>query len=86
MVALGVFKGVNFAIFTLRGSSKLHDRMLNRVLRASLAFFDSTPPGNVLNRFSKDLDEVDVRVSYYMELVGQILLFCLTQVNLIKCC
>lgn len=37
----------------------LHSRMLRRVMRAPMAFFDTTPAGRVINRFSSDVATVD---------------------------
>ena len=36
---------------------RLHEKMLRAVLRSQISFFDSTPTGRIMNRFSKDLDE-----------------------------
>jgi hypothetical protein len=41
----------------LAGSSKLHDLMLKRILFSPMVFFDVTPAGRIINRFSKDMDE-----------------------------
>lgn len=38
---------------------KLHSGMLRAVMRSSMSFFDTTPIGRTLNRFSKDTDTVD---------------------------
>ncbi len=43
---------------TLRASVTLHRQMLERVLGSTMAFFDTTPIGRIVNRFSKDIDEV----------------------------
>eukprot|EP00762_Andalucia_godoyi_P001839 ANDGO_06067.mRNA.1 ABC transporter C family member 12 len=43
----------------LHAATGLHDDMLNRVLRAPLSFFQSTPSGRLLNRFAKDQMAVD---------------------------
>ncbi|EGF79410.1 hypothetical protein BATDEDRAFT_25737 [Batrachochytrium dendrobatidis JAM81] len=44
-------------------SKKLHSSMLNRVLNAPMRFFDTTPIGRILNRFSKDIECIDMEVS-----------------------
>ncbi|CAG5119030.1 unnamed protein product [Candidula unifasciata] len=40
-------------------SRLLHGSMLARMLHAPMSFFDTTPMGRIINRFSKDLDDVD---------------------------
>ncbi|KAG0270358.1 hypothetical protein DFQ27_008373 [Actinomortierella ambigua] len=37
----------------------IHDRAMENVLRAPLSFFDTTPAGRILNRFSKDVSDLD---------------------------
>lgn len=39
--------------------------MLHSILRTSMAFFDTTPQGRILNRFSKDTDSLDSNVLRY---------------------
>ncbi|EEY58782.1 ATP-binding Cassette (ABC) Superfamily [Phytophthora infestans T30-4] len=44
----------------LRSSENLHDELFRRVLAAPVTtFFDVTPVGRILNRFSNDLDQMD---------------------------
>ncbi len=42
-----------------RGAGKIHASLLRAVLRAKARFFDITPTGSVINRFSGDLNVVD---------------------------
>jgi ABC-type multidrug transport system fused ATPase/permease subunit len=43
----------------LKAAVSLHDAMLVRVMGSPLSFFDTTPTGRILNRFSKDMYAVD---------------------------
>ncbi|CAN7975420.1 unnamed protein product, partial [Ixodes persulcatus] len=46
----------------LSSSTTLHQLMLDSVMRAPLQFFDVTPSGRLLNRFGKDIDQLDVQL------------------------
>ena len=48
---------------SLVASWKLHERLLESVTRAKFKFFDSTPLGQLMNRFSKDVEAVDQEVA-----------------------
>ncbi|WAR56973.1 hypothetical protein PtB15_8B17 [Puccinia triticina] len=57
---LGYFLGIY-----VRCARTFHDQMFSKVLRAPLTFFDTTPVGTILNRFSRDvfiIDEILPRV------------------------
>ncbi|XP_021111972.1 multidrug resistance-associated protein 5 isoform X4 [Heterocephalus glaber] len=71
MLLLKAIRGVVFVKGTLRASSRLHDELFRRILRSPMKFFDTTPTGRILNRFSKDLDEVDVRLPFQAEMFIQ---------------
>ncbi|CAH8563643.1 unnamed protein product [Schistosoma turkestanicum] len=47
------------AYSSLRASSLLHEQLLSKILHAPASFFDHTPLGRILNRFSNDVDNLD---------------------------
>jgi len=53
-------RSVVFNYFFTRASFTLHNRMLNAVLGSPMSFFDTTPIGRVLNRFSGDIMQLDL--------------------------
>ncbi|KAJ3186178.1 hypothetical protein HDU85_007618 [Gaertneriomyces sp. JEL0708] len=48
---------------SLRASRHLHNAMLEKLLHAPMRFYDTTPLGRILNRFSRDMQSVDQEVS-----------------------
>ncbi|OWO99771.1 hypothetical protein B2J93_6826 [Marssonina coronariae] len=48
---------------SLTASWKIHKRLMESVTRAKFKFFDVTPLGQLMNRFSKDLEAVDQEVA-----------------------
>ncbi|XP_077535964.1 ATP-binding cassette sub-family C member 2-like [Haemaphysalis longicornis] len=52
-------------------SGRLHHAMLRCLLASPVPFFDTTPRGRVLNRFSTDLEYIDSRVFLATKLVMQ---------------
>ncbi|XP_009194645.2 multidrug resistance-associated protein 9 isoform X3 [Papio anubis] len=67
VLVFGVTKGFVFTKTTLMASSCLHDMVFNKILKSPMSFFDTTPTGRLMNRFSKDMDELDVRLPFHAE-------------------
>ncbi|RMZ75001.1 hypothetical protein DV737_g5549, partial [Chaetothyriales sp. CBS 132003] len=44
---------------SIEASRKLHDRMAFAIFRSPMTFFETTPVGRILNRFSSDIYKVD---------------------------
>jgi len=53
------FRSGLVGIGCIRAAVKMHDGMLNCVLRAPTKFFDTTPMGRILNRFTSDQYTLD---------------------------
>lgn len=62
-VLISMFREALIFWGSLVASWKLHQRLLESVLRAKFKFFDSTPLGQIMNRFSKDVEAVDQEVA-----------------------
>ncbi|KAJ3394478.1 hypothetical protein HDU92_006863 [Lobulomyces angularis] len=52
-----------FAVLSVRATRKLHYLASHRIFRSPVSFFDSTPLGRIMNRFSRDQDSVDNSLS-----------------------
>ncbi|ORZ41439.1 hypothetical protein BCR44DRAFT_1457024 [Catenaria anguillulae PL171] len=61
LVAVLVTLGQSYFKFvgSMTASRTLHARLLKSVLDAPVAFYDSTPAGRIINRFSQDMGSVD---------------------------
>lgn len=46
----------------LSAAKSLHRTLLNGILHAPNAFFDTTPVGRILTRFSKDIETLDTKL------------------------
>uniref|UniRef100_A0AAQ6IP44 Uncharacterized protein n=1 Tax=Anabas testudineus TaxID=64144 RepID=A0AAQ6IP44_ANATE len=84
VLLLKTVRGLVFVKCTVKAASALHDKLFRRILLSPMRFFDTTPLGRILTRFSRDMDEVDVRLSMQAEMLLQnmtLVLFCLAMVG-----
>lgn len=57
---LNLAKGVIFWVHLgIRGGRVVHERMAVRLMKAPMSFFERTPVGRIMNRFSNDINKVD---------------------------
>lgn len=54
---------VSLIVGGVNASIHLHHPLLLNLLRSRISFFDITPLGRMLNRFGKEMDTVDLRLS-----------------------
>ncbi len=62
----------------LYSARTLHKAMLDCVIRAPMSFFDTTPVGRILNRFSKDVMSVDMSLPGVLQMYLRTILSCLS--------
>ncbi|XP_053311136.1 ATP-binding cassette sub-family C member 5-like isoform X2 [Spea bombifrons] len=79
-------RGYVFVKSTLKASTRLHDLLFHKILCSPVRLFDTTPLGRILNRFTKDMDEVDTHLPSQLEQLFQnliLVLFCLAVISVV---
>lgn len=70
----------SFGVYTQLIVRKIHDKLLDVVLKGSIRFFTVTPVGRIINRFSKDIETIDgslngslrVVITFIASLIGAV--------------
>ncbi|XP_062162979.1 ABC transporter C family member 2-like [Alnus glutinosa] len=58
---------------SLYAARRLHEAMLSSILRAPMVFFQTNPLGRIINRFAKDLGDIDRSVAPFVNMfLGQV--------------
>nr|CUU97717.1 hypothetical transcript [Hymenolepis microstoma] len=63
-----IFRSVLFAFACLRAAAVTHENMLDAVLQGEMQFFDTTPVGRILNRFSSDVGTIDDSLPFILNI------------------
>ncbi|NXW39692.1 MRP7 protein, partial [Nyctiprogne leucopyga] len=63
-----ILRAFLFAYGTIRAATVIHKRLLQKALKATVTFFDTTPTGWILNRFSSDLYCVDDSLPFILNI------------------
>lgn len=58
-----IYRTFQFFALSLSASIALHNNLFASVLRAKMKFFDANPSGRILNRFSKDLLNIESKLA-----------------------
>ncbi|XP_059617752.1 ATP-binding cassette sub-family C member Sur [Phlebotomus argentipes] len=64
----------------LRARRKIHAKLLDAILGNSLRFFQTTPLGRIMNRFSNDMAIIDKKIAPTSQRLLQFLLLCLCSI------
>ncbi|XP_078581258.1 ATP-binding cassette sub-family C member 5-like [Branchiostoma floridae x Branchiostoma japonicum] len=71
MVVSIIIKFWSFSKVTIVAAYRFHKRLFQSVFRSPTQFFDTTPNGRILNRFSKDMDEVDAQLPFQLNILSE---------------
>ena len=61
----------------VRVAKSLHESMINKIMRTPISFFDVTPAGRIMNRFSKEINSVDTTMTIMIAFTMVTINFCL---------
>ncbi|KAJ1428488.1 P-loop containing nucleoside triphosphate hydrolase [Sesbania bispinosa] len=62
-------RAFSFAFGGLQAATKVHNRLLSKLIDAPVQFFDQTPGGRILNRLSSDLYTIDDSLPFIMNIL-----------------
>jgi ABC-type multidrug transport system fused ATPase/permease subunit len=60
---IAMISSLNSAWGSYKAAVSIHDNMLSSVMRSTVRFYDTTPSGRIINRFSKDVETIDNSLS-----------------------
>ncbi|XP_062990830.1 ATP-binding cassette sub-family C member 9 [Elgaria multicarinata webbii] len=68
----------------LTAAKNLHHDLLNKIILGPIRFFDTTPLGLILNRFSADTNIIDQHIPPTLESLSRSTLLCLSAIGMIS--
>uniref|UniRef100_A0A8C8Z7C8 ATP-binding cassette sub-family C member 8 n=2 Tax=Lemuriformes TaxID=376915 RepID=A0A8C8Z7C8_PROSS len=68
----------------LKVAKALHHSLLNQIILAPMRFFETTPLGSILNRFSSDCNTIDQHIPSTLECLSRSTMLCVSAVAVIS--
>uniref|UniRef100_A0A674AB00 ATP-binding cassette, sub-family C (CFTR/MRP), member 8 n=1 Tax=Salmo trutta TaxID=8032 RepID=A0A674AB00_SALTR len=68
----------------LRVAKELHHNLLSKIILAPMRLFETTPLGNILNRFSSDTNTIDQHIPATLECLSRSTLLCVSALGVIS--
>lgn len=61
---LSIIKFALLYIVILNSNKSIHAEMVNKILRSPISYFDYTPSGQIINKFSNDIGIMDYVLAF----------------------
>nr|UOU03338.1 ATP-binding cassette subfamily C1-7 [Brachionus rubens] len=81
---IALIANVVFVGMYIKASKVLHEKLLRSVLRGNLRFFESTPIGRIVNRFTKDVEATEESIPYSIKSLIECFLGLVSTVTIIS--
>ncbi|XP_029105466.1 ATP-binding cassette sub-family C member 9 isoform X2 [Scleropages formosus] len=82
-IILCLITSLTVELMGLAAATNLHHNLLNKIIHAPIRFFDITPLGQILNRFSADTNIIDQHIPPTLESLTRSTLLCLSAIGVI---
>ncbi|XP_051547366.1 ATP-binding cassette sub-family C member 9-like isoform X2 [Myxocyprinus asiaticus] len=82
-IALCLITSLTVEFLGVAAATNLHHNLLNKIIHAPIRFFDITPLGQILNRFSADTNIIDQHIPPTLESLTRSTLLCLSAIGVI---
>ncbi|XP_057180127.1 ATP-binding cassette sub-family C member 9 isoform X8 [Triplophysa rosa] len=82
-IALCLITSLTVEFLGVAAATNLHHNLLNKIIHAPIRFFDITPLGQILNRFSADTNIIDQHIPPTLESLTRSTLLCLSAIGII---
>lgn len=73
-IFMSLFAALSIAFGSIRASVLLHERLLLSVMGAPSSFYNATPDGRLVNRFTSDLDKIDQSIASTLQAMNRLLI------------
>uniref|UniRef100_A0A673ANN7 ATP-binding cassette, sub-family C (CFTR/MRP), member 9 n=1 Tax=Sphaeramia orbicularis TaxID=375764 RepID=A0A673ANN7_9TELE len=83
-ITLCLITSLTVEFLGLSAATNLHHNLLNKIIHAPIRFFDITPLGQILNRFSADTNIIDQHIPPTLESLTRATLLCLSAIGVIS--
>uniref|UniRef100_A0A3P8USD2 ATP-binding cassette, sub-family C (CFTR/MRP), member 9 n=1 Tax=Cynoglossus semilaevis TaxID=244447 RepID=A0A3P8USD2_CYNSE len=83
-ITLCLITSLTVEFLGVSAATNLHHNLLNKIIHAHIRFFDITPLGQILNRFSADTNIIDQHIPPTLESLTRSTLLCLSAIGVIS--